>query len=467
MALSTPWFASCAAAAVTGLLALTTGTAAIPSASPLPSSVTAVTGAEPAALAAPALRRAALHNAASAAAQATAGGATRTATTPATPGAPAAPLATTGGRSVTQHLALSRGASDEEALRSRLATVSDKSVIALRQGALASAKRLRPTPTPAPAAAATTTPTTPAPTDAATPVETVLPSALPSVLPTVDPSPTATATATPTATATATPTATATATATPTVTSSPTPSASPTATSPSGQSVPSADLPGWKLAMNEDFNTPAPIGSFMTTYAKTIDSYKDGWVDTARVGTYFPSKVVSAHDGMMDYYLHTENGVHMVAAEMPKLPNGQYGQAYGRYAVRFSNDVIPGYKSAWLLWPNSESWPNDGEIDFPEANLSGSDTINAFSHHASANGGQDWFGSSTHMTGGWHTAVVEWAPGSVSFSLDGAKLGTSTTMTPSTAMHWVLQTETSPGTVPLDSTSGHVYIDWVAQWSKA
>jgi len=218
--------------------------------------------------------------------------------------------------------------------------------------------------------------------------------------------------------------------------------------------------------MTEDFTKAAPIGSFMSTYSSTIDSYKDGWVDTARVGTYMPSKVVSAHDGMMDYYIHTENGVHMVAAEMPKLPNGQYGQLYGRYSVRFKNDVLPGYASAWLLWPNSERWPDDGEIDFPEASLFGNKTVNAFSHYASSAGGQDWFGSSIVMTSAWHTATVEWAPGSVTFYLDGTKMGTSTKMTPATAMHWVLQTETSYGTVPADTTSGHVLVDWVAQWSK-
>jgi hypothetical protein len=41
-------------------------------------------------------------------------------------------------------------------------------------------------------------------------------------------------------------------------------------------------------------------------------------------------------------------------------------------------------------------------------------------------------------------------------------------MTPSTAMHWVLQTETAlDGSTPDDNVSGHVLIDWVAQWSKA
>lgn len=235
---------------------------------------------------------------------------------------------------------------------------------------------------------------------------------------------------------------------------------------PSGQPAPGDDVPGWKLQMTESFGTPAPPGQFSSVYGGSFDVYQDGWKDTSKNGTYYPSRVVSVHDGTMDYYVHTENGIHMVAAVLPKLPTG-YGQTYGRYAVRFHNDDIPGYKSAWLLWPNSERWPDDGEIDFPEANLTTASTIWAFMHYASPSGGQDAFGSSTPMSGGWHTAVTEWAPGSVTFALDGVVLGTSTTKVPTSAMHWVLQTETNlDGVLPSDSVSGHVLVDWVAQYSR-
>jgi hypothetical protein len=44
--------------------------------------------------------------------------------------------------------------------------------------------------------------------------------------------------------------------------------------------------------------------------------------------------------------------------------------------VRFRADLLPGYKIAWLLWPDAYSeglatWPQDGEVDFPEGDLAG------------------------------------------------------------------------------------------------
>jgi len=73
--------------------------------------------------------------------------------------------------------------------------------------------------------------------------------------------------------------------------------------------------------------------------------------------------------GVLDNVIHTENGVHMVSAPEPVIPGGNPGVPYGRYVVRFRSDAIAGYKTAWLLWPNSDNWPTDGEIDFPEGNL--------------------------------------------------------------------------------------------------
>lgn len=66
--------------------------------------------------------------------------------------------------------------------------------------------------------------------------------------------------------------------------------------------------------------------------------------------------------------LHTQNGVHMVAAPGPVIsgaPGKDDGLVYGRYVIRFEADPVPGYKPAWLLWPDSNDW-SDAEIDFPE-----------------------------------------------------------------------------------------------------
>ncbi len=232
---------------------------------------------------------------------------------------------------------------------------------------------------------------------------------------------------------------------------------------PSGEPMPVGDLPGWKLIFGDDFAVDVPLGSFPgTVYASGWTAYADGWHDTSGNGEYSPGKTLSVEGGVLVIFVHTENGVHYVSAPQPML--GQ-GQLYGRYAVRFrATQTTPDYKTAWLLWPDSEQWPDDGEIDFPEGNLD--DSISAFAHYASPSGGQDAFPSSAKYDS-WHTAIIEWSAGSVSFLLDGQTLGTSTTMVPSTSMHYVLQTETNlDGVVPSDSSVGKIEIDWVAIWGR-
>ncbi|MHB1846013.1 MAG: glycoside hydrolase family 16 protein [Deltaproteobacteria bacterium] len=229
--------------------------------------------------------------------------------------------------------------------------------------------------------------------------------------------------------------------------------------------------PGWRQIFFDDFNTDVPVGSFPgTVYGATWTVYPDGWPDTAAQqeggqGEYYPSTVLSVAGGCLNMYLHTANGIHMVAAPLPTLPAADVtgsggGQTYGRYTVRFRADPLVGYKTAWLLWPDSEIWPADGEIDFPEGNLEG--TISANAHYASSAGGQDSF-QTTATYPPWHIATTEWLPSGVTFILDGAVVGVSTTDVPPDPMHYVLQTETCIGNCqPLDSVEGNVQVDWVA-----
>lgn len=235
--------------------------------------------------------------------------------------------------------------------------------------------------------------------------------------------------------------------------------------SPSGQPMPVGDLAGWHQIFTDDFTTPAALGSFPgSAYGAKWDAYHEGWSDTSGHGRYSPGRTLSATGGTLNIYLHTENGVHLVAAPFPKLPGGAFGQTYGRYTVRFRSDAVAGYKTAWLLWPDTDDW-NEGEIDFPEGGLNS--TIDAFAHHKGAPQQQDAFSTNARYTS-WHTATMEWSPGKVVFILDGATIGTSTTAVPSTPMHWVLQTETCLSScVPSDSAAGTVQIDWVAVYARA
>ncbi|SOD70499.1 glycosyl hydrolase family 16 [Jatrophihabitans sp. GAS493] len=240
--------------------------------------------------------------------------------------------------------------------------------------------------------------------------------------------------------------------------------------------MPVGNLPGWTQEFTEDFTKPAPLGTFTHTYASSWTGY-NGANDTSKQGTYRPDKVLSVQDGMLDMYLHTENGEHMVAAPAPLVggrvsgkrfgsgPGSDGGQTYGRYSLRMKVEPTYGYKIAFLLWPDSMRWPDDGEIDFPEMNLDG--TINAGSLFAKPSSVSNPKGVVAYDRTGisladWHTITIDWTPGKVVFYVDDAVVFTNTTLVPHKPMHWVLQAETNldGAEPPNDSAAGHISVDW-------
>lgn len=231
--------------------------------------------------------------------------------------------------------------------------------------------------------------------------------------------------------------------------------------------IPPADRSRWSLIFWDDFAQAMPVGRDLQTATRgRWGAYPDGWRDTSRNGTYSPMKNISIGHGELRVDLRTVDGVHQVAALVPKIngPGEPEGQLYGRYAVHFKTDKLPGYKIAWLLWPDSDDW-DDGEIDFPEANLDG--RIEAFCHQPGNPREQDAF-TSRRGTRGWRTAITEWTPGYVAFQLDGVEIGRTTdpARIPRVPMHWVLQTETAlDGSRPGPDIAGRVRIDWVAAWA--
>jgi hypothetical protein len=241
-----------------------------------------------------------------------------------------------------------------------------------------------------------------------------------------------------------------------------------TTTAAPSVTVPTGDINGWKLKFSDDFNVDAAEGSFLSTY-RNWDAYATGWPDTSRRGMY-DTNILSVDNGTMNMRLHTgADGKPRAAVPFPLIngrdSNDATNQLYGRYEVRFRADPVQGYKTAFLLWPKSEVWPRDGEIDFPEGELT--DKIYGFMHRqgATSGGDQDWFSTGVGYND-WHTAVTEWTPNSVKFILDGRVIGTSTSRIPNTPMHWVLQTETTlgGGEIPA-SASGNVQFDHVKVWS--
>jgi beta-glucanase (GH16 family) len=232
--------------------------------------------------------------------------------------------------------------------------------------------------------------------------------------------------------------------------------------------LPLGDLPGWRQVFADDFLTDVPLGSFPAAVSSTWKAYPEPWLDTSRNGSYAPERVVSVDGGVLRKHIRTEGGQHLVAALLPRLNStGRPGLRYGRFAIRYRTDSLAGYKMAWLLWPDSEEWPQDGEIDFPERSLD-SGFVAGVVHHR---GGERESDKTIHRVPapqGWQTAVIEWSPGLVVFLLDGVEIGRVTERVPVSPMHWVIQTETAVRPEPpADDVAGLVEIDWVAAWAYA
>ena len=230
----------------------------------------------------------------------------------------------------------------------------------------------------------------------------------------------------------------------------------------SGQAMPVGDIDGWKQIFTDDFATDVPLGGFPGPYARKWSGY-DGFPDTSGEGEY-AQRILSVHDGVLDMYLHSENGTPLGAAPVPLINDGKWGgQVYGRYVIRFRSDDLPGYGTGWLLWPDNGDW-NSGEIDFPEGSLSGH--IQAFNHCLGNAHKKCMLGDTSSTYQGWHTATIEWLPDSLTFLLDGRVVAATTNNIPNTPMRWTLQTATN-GNRPAPSTAGHLLIDWVAIYARA
>lgn len=238
----------------------------------------------------------------------------------------------------------------------------------------------------------------------------------------------------------------------------------------SGDALPVGDLPGWHQILAEDFDTSFAQGSFTdSVYADRFSTY-DGLTDTSGHGTY-DSDVLSAKDGVLDWYLHSTSQGPRVAALIPEVEEGDWGQLYGRYSMRFRSDAVPGYKAVSILWPDSDVW-REGEVDFPELSDLGTDPYMYANRYAAGRGdlNGDTAGVRTKVSasdGEWHVATIDWEPGRLTYFLDGEQIGTTTDRVPATDFHWVLQLETAVNSPsPEPSASGHFQVDWVAMYSR-
>ena len=187
----------------------------------------------------------------------------------------------------------------------------------------------------------------------------------------------------------------------------------------------------------------------------------DGW---------WSPKHVTVSNGALHLLGYKDNGRWTTGGVMN---SSAASTTYGKYEVRFRMAKGNGVKYAILLWPKSENWPIDGEIDFAEDG-GGKRTGTAATLHY---GRTDTI-IQRELTGQdfsvWRTVGVEWTPGKIVYTLDGKPWSTVvSTHVPRGPMDLAIQTETgtcggkwlgcpdasTPSRVDLD-------VDWVSVWKR-
>jgi beta-glucanase (GH16 family) len=109
------------------------------------------------------------------------------------------------------------------------------------------------------------------------------------------------------------------------------------------------------------------------------------------------------------------------------LTAGTFAQAYGRFEARIQIPRGQGmWPAFWMLGNNigSVGWPNSGEIDVMENIGREPGTVHGSLHGPGYSGGNSLtagysLGGGQAFADGFHTYAVDWAPGSVTFSVDG------------------------------------------------
>jgi beta-glucanase (GH16 family) len=150
-----------------------------------------------------------------------------------------------------------------------------------------------------------------------------------------------------------------------------------------------------------------------------------------------------------------------------------HSQTYGRWDIRARMDKGDGYGPAILLWPDSERWPQDGELDIVEIPLG--DRSSAF---MSSHFGADNEKISKNVPGDfsqWHTYSVEWLQDKVTFLIDNVPMMviTDRAAIPHKSMHLAIQNDVGAAghTIPprdaSTPSSVALHVDWVKTYSPS
>ncbi|MHA7285246.1 glycoside hydrolase family 16 protein [Arthrobacter sp. MDT3-44] len=139
-------------------------------------------------------------------------------------------------------------------------------------------------------------------------------------------------------------------------------------------------------------------------------------------------------------------------------------QKYGRWEVRAAGSGDDEYHLVSILWPDSENWPCDGEVDYAET-TGDWNVIKFFHHHGCSNAQTSAFKALDVTT--FHNYAVDWSPRGIVGYIDGVKWfeDNDPAHQPPGPMHQTLQLDWFPdGTA---DGAGEMRVDWVRVYGAA
>ena len=143
------------------------------------------------------------------------------------------------------------------------------------------------------------------------------------------------------------------------------------------------------------------------------------------------------------------------------------GQLYGRWETCVASPAgSPNYHPVVLLWPDSENWPGDGEIDFMEILEPTRQEVTASVLHVRPGDPSTRDDPNDHRkitidATQWHSWALEWTPDHIRGYVDGTQWFEVTRHIPQTPMHLCLQLDNFGGDV---SEGGQLIADWAREY---
>jgi hypothetical protein len=230
---------------------------------------------------------------------------------------------------------------------------------------------------------------------------------------------------------------------------------------PSGLAMPTASIGHWRLKSAQDF-TGSALPTGWGSYEGQPGGEPNGW---------WKHSHTFVRNGMLTLAGYREGGKYVTGGVMA-YGAGVGQQTYGKYEVRFRMAKGHGIKYAALLWPKSERWPIDGEIDFAEDGGGARGRTTGTLHYGASNSQIQKALSGDFSR--WNTLGVEWTPGKLVYTLNGRPWATVTgSMVPHTAMNLAIQTQAGTcgswagASCPDATTPARVdmQVDWAVAYS--